>query len=64
VFVRDRLMNTTVRVSMSTLGVEGNGYSAEPAISADGRVVAFSSKASNLVPNDPNARPVRSEPQR
>ena len=37
------------RVSLSSLGVEGNGISESPAFSADGRYVAFSSAATNLV---------------
>jgi len=39
-------------VSTSSIGEEGNGESYSPAISDDGRFVAFISKASNLVPND------------
>ena len=54
VFVRDRLTGTTERVSISTGGTEGNGFSAIPSISADGRYVAFESVASNLVPGDTN----------
>jgi Tol biopolymer transport system component len=57
VFVRDRTTSTTVRVSVSTGGVEGNGLSGEPAISGDGRMVAFSTKATDLVPGDTNGRP-------
>lgn len=49
VFVRDRLASTTRRVSVSSSGVEADGNSFDPAISADGRVVAFSSGARNLV---------------
>ena len=49
VFVRDRVASTTVRVSVSSAGTEADGNSFEPAISADGRFVAFSSGASNLV---------------
>lgn len=48
VFVRDRVANTTRRVSVSSAGVEGVEYSASPAISADGRFVAFDSRAYNL----------------
>jgi hypothetical protein len=40
---------TTVRVSVDSAGVEGNGASDRPSISADGRFVAFSSLATNLV---------------
>ncbi len=55
VFVRDRTEDTTVRVSVSSAGIEGNAQSFEPAISADGRYVAFSSVATNLVGDDTNA---------
>jgi Tol biopolymer transport system component len=53
VFVRDRKLDTTKRVSVSSSGREGNGTSWQPAISADGRYVAFISRAKNLVPRDP-----------
>ena len=54
VFVRDRLTGTTERVSVSSAGAEANGTSFAPAISADGRFVAFPSEATNLVPGDTN----------
>jgi Tol biopolymer transport system component len=54
VFVRDRLNGTTTRVSVSTAGAQGNGASSEPSISDDGRYVAFSSAATNLVAGDTN----------
>jgi uncharacterized repeat protein (TIGR01451 family) len=54
IYVRDRQLGTTVLVSKSTTGVPGNGRSQRPSISADGRFVAFSSSASNLVPGDTN----------
>ena len=54
VFVYDRVARTNERVSVSSLGVEGNGDSYGPAISADGRHVAFTSAASNLTPGDGN----------
>ena len=44
----------TTRVSVDSAGAEGNGESHEPAISPDGRFVAFYSSASNLVPGDTN----------
>lgn len=54
IFVRDRLAGTTVRVSESSAGDEGNARSLSPDISNDGLVVSFSSDAGNLVPNDTN----------
>lgn len=56
VFVHDRLSGATDRVSLSSAGVEGNGASTIPSISADGRHVAFESEASNLVPGDTNGQ--------
>jgi Tol biopolymer transport system component len=56
VLVRDLKAGTTERVSVSSDGVEGNGLSFSPAISADGAVVVFYSDASNLVGNDLNGR--------
>ncbi|MBK8816172.1 MAG: PD40 domain-containing protein [Methylococcaceae bacterium] len=49
VFVHDRLTKQTTQVSVDSNGIQGNGDSFEPSISADGRYVAFSSKATNLV---------------
>ena len=49
VFVRDRRSGTTRRVSVATNGRQGSDDSFYPAISADGRYVAFDS-SSNLVP--------------
>lgn len=62
VFVRDRLEETTERVSVSSLGIQGETpktfplppLSNDPAISGNGRFVAFTSTASNLVPGDTN----------
>ena len=55
VFVRDRQTGTTRRVSVGPGGAQGNGDSSfSPAISADGRFVAFDSCATNLVPGDTN----------
>ena len=60
VFVRDRRTGATERVSVGLKGVEGNGDSnylgigTRPAISDDGRYVAFKSEASNLVRGDRN----------
>jgi hypothetical protein len=54
VFVHDRATGETTRVSVSSDGVRSNGYASQAAISADGRFVAFSSSADNLVPGDTN----------
>ena len=54
VFVRDLSTSRTERVSVSTSGVESDGPSGKPSISADGRIVAFPSAATNLVPTDHN----------
>ncbi len=54
VFVRDTVVGTTTRLSVDGTGVQGNGYSSNPSISADGRYVAFSSNATNLVVGDTN----------
>jgi hypothetical protein len=56
VFVHDLLTGTTSRVSVSADGEETNGASVVSGISADGRVVAFTSLADNLVPGDTNGR--------
>jgi hypothetical protein len=45
---------TTERVSLGPNGVQGNSVSTDPALSANGRFVVFSSDASNLVPDDTN----------
>ena len=52
VFVHDRATGVTERVSVDSSGVEGNGGSLGSSISADGRIVAFCSDASNLVAGD------------
>jgi len=46
----------TVRVSVASDGTEANNFSAIPSISANGRIVAFASFATNLVSGDANAR--------
>jgi len=56
VFVRDRRLGLTERVSVDANGVGGDGNSDFPSISADGRYVAFYSLATNLVANDTNGK--------
>jgi Tol biopolymer transport system component len=56
VFVRDRVAHTTRRISVSSTGGQSNGDSTAASISADGRYVAFTSWASNLVPGDTNGQ--------
>ena len=53
VYVRDRLLGTTIWASVPLTGTAG-GPSTAAAISADGRFVAFQSTANNLVPGDTN----------
>ncbi|MCY2925940.1 MAG: hypothetical protein NT031_10960, partial [Planctomycetota bacterium] len=55
IFVRDRRAGTTVRVSVSAAGAQGNDVSYSPVISANGRYVAFESLSTNLVLGDTNA---------
>jgi Tol biopolymer transport system component len=49
VFLYDRAARTITLISRSRAGDAGNGTSANPAISADGRDIAFESEASNLI---------------
>lgn len=51
VFVRDMVAGTTERVSVSSTGLESNGGTFEPSMSADGRYVAFWGYPSNLTPS-------------
>jgi hypothetical protein len=51
IFVHNRQIGQTTRVSVSSTGTQANQWSEMPEISADGRFVAFKSCATNLVPN-------------
>jgi Tol biopolymer transport system component len=61
IFLRDRQLNLTERISISSAGVPANGNSGGfptlgiPRISEDGRYVVFASEATNLAPNDDNS---------
>ncbi len=57
VFVRDRRLGRTVRVSLDASGLEVREHSEAPAISADGRHVSFHSFAAGLVAGDTNDEP-------
>jgi Tol biopolymer transport system component len=54
VFVRDLKTGRTRRVSVTSKGGQADDLSADASLSGDGRFVAFSSYASNLVPHDTN----------
>ena len=56
VFVCDRQTGEVKRVSVGSAGAQANGTSGSPSISADGRRVAFLSRATNLVANDTNSK--------
>ena len=53
-FVHDRQIGITTRVSVDSNGNEGNNTSRAGFLSEDGRWVAFESDATNLVANDTN----------
>ena len=55
IFVHNTVSGITSLVSVSTAGTQGNNDSYDPAMSSDGRYVAFTSDSTNLVPNDTNA---------
>ena len=54
IFLHDRKLRITKRVSVASDGTEANDESIFARLSSNGRYVAFLSHASNLVPNDPN----------
>lgn len=54
VYVRDRHWQCTILLSQSVEGAIGNGDSTFATISADGRYIAFTSLADNLVAGDTN----------
>jgi Tol biopolymer transport system component len=57
IFIRDRGIPTTFRVSVGFDGKPANDYSVHPSISADGRYVVFESYATNIVAGDTNNSP-------
>jgi Tol biopolymer transport system component len=54
IYLYDRDTKETTRISIGPGGVEGNGGSFSPSMSADGRLVSYWSNASGLVSNDTN----------
>jgi probable HAF family extracellular repeat protein len=56
IFIRDRFLGKTARASVSSAGGQSNGLSSLPRLSGDGRTVAFTSSATNLIAGDANAR--------
>ncbi|HLM19806.1 MAG TPA: hypothetical protein VK549_18420 [Acidimicrobiia bacterium] len=54
VFVLDRTTGAIERVSVDSAGVQGDNWSLNPAMTPDGRFVAFDSDADNLVAGDGN----------
>ena len=55
IFVRDRLLSTTERMSVTSGGAQASSNNYYPVLSADGRVVAFESQSWDLIPNDTNS---------
>lgn len=57
IFLRDRMTDRTSRVSVSSKGAQADEASDYPVVSGDARLVAFVSRAANLVPGDTNGVP-------
>ena len=56
VFVYDRQTGAIERDSVTSTGAQISGQGLQPALSADGRFVAFHSSAPDVVPGDTNNR--------
>lgn len=54
IFVHDQQTGSTSRVSITSAGTQANAWTFDPVISSDGRFVAMTSFATNLVPGDSN----------
>ncbi len=54
VFVRDRQVERTWRVSVNSLGEQGDSFARHPSISGNGRWITFHSVSTNLVDDDTN----------
>jgi Tol biopolymer transport system component len=55
IFTKDLRNGSTKRVSLGRSGVQANSYSEHGTWSPDGRLIAFTSAADNLVPGDTNS---------
>ena len=53
IFIRDRKLNTTRLVSVTSAGTQGNNTSFDASVSADGQYITFSSFATNLTSPSP-----------
>jgi len=56
IFRKDLSTGTTINVSTSSVGAQGNGLSINSQVTSDGRYIIFSSLASNLVAGDTNGQ--------
>lgn len=54
IFVHDRQVGVTTRISVDSTGIQTNGDSHARFLSADGRFATFASVGTNLVPGDTN----------
>ena len=54
IYVKNFDTGELIRASVSFTGVEANGGSSQPSLSASGRYLVFTSAATNLVPGDTN----------
>jgi hypothetical protein len=52
IFRHDRVTDVTVRISETPTGDDGNDFSRNPMLDADGSTVAFETAATNLLPGD------------
>ncbi len=55
IFAYDLTTGTTTRISLTATNAQGNGDSERAALPVSGNVIAFQSRATNLVPGDTNA---------
>jgi Tol biopolymer transport system component len=54
IYLRDRALGITKRITGPASDTQANGYSWMPDISGDGRYIAYYSAATDLIPNDTN----------